>query len=417
MTPRHRQQPARNGGAVRRAVLTSVLSALGLASVTVTAAAITLTNAEPQPTPAAGPTAETSTAADSSAALAAPVEVEDAPLGIPEIALVAADGSRLADIPMPALAAYQRAEAVLAQADKRCQLDWTLLAAVGHVVTGHGTTGGSELNDRGVMNPRHAGDPLKSDDGKRLPDSDAGRVDGDERFDRPVGPMQLSPATWAVVGVDSDGDGRRNAHDVDDAALAVAVLLCSGDGNLAHRAGRVDGVSRVNDDPTFIATVLAVDRSYRTQLVDSLDADPVVVAPSQPPTDLPTDLPTAVPTDARASMPSDAPTLPEPEDPSSQPTDPVTWTAMPTHSVSPTPTTPTTPPPSDTPSSDTPTDDPCTTESTDLATPTETPTDATTGPTEVPTVPTESASATEEPTDDPTDLPECPTDPAADEVD
>ena len=51
-------------------------------------------------------------------------------------------------------------------------------------------------------------------DGRRgvqeVSDTDAGLLDGDERFDRAVGPMQFIPSTWSVVGVDADNDGQRN---------------------------------------------------------------------------------------------------------------------------------------------------------------------------------------------------------------
>ena len=45
--------------------------------------------------------------------------------------------------------------------------------------------------------------------------------------------MQFIPSTWSVVGVDADGDAQRNPQDIDDAALATAVYLCSGDDDLA----------------------------------------------------------------------------------------------------------------------------------------------------------------------------------------
>ena len=47
--------------------------------------------------------------------------------------------------------------------------------------------------------------------------------------------MQFIPSTWPVVKVDADGDGKRNPQDIDDAALATAVYLCSGKDNLSQR--------------------------------------------------------------------------------------------------------------------------------------------------------------------------------------
>ena len=202
--------------------------------------------------------------------------------------------------------------------------------------------------------PKLTGKALRGRDGKRVPDSDAGRLDGDGRYDRPVGPMQLSPATWAVVGVDSDGDGKRNPHDIDDAALAVSVLLCSGTDDLRKRAGRVAGVRRINDDRTFIETVLAVDRAYRVQMTKAYDTVPFVV-PNDMPTDLPLDARSTVPNDEPTDVPSDVPSSPTPNPTS--PTDPVT--------VIPTPTPPQTQPPRD------PTDDPAPTCTPDDPEPTE----------------------------------------------
>ncbi|WP_322938051.1 lysozyme family protein [Nocardioides bizhenqiangii] len=395
MAARHRNAPVRSGSAVRRAVLTSVLSALALTSVTITAAAVTLTNATPRAEAPSSADATTTATTEAELPLAPPVEVQDVPVGIPDVAVVVADGVQLDAVPSTALAAYQRAAAVLGSADKRCHLEWTLVAAVGHVVSGHGTTAGSELDESGRMRPQYAGKPLVGRDGKRIPDSDAGRLDGDGRFDRPVGPLQLSPATWAVVGVDSDDDGRRNPHDIDDAALAVSVLLCSGDDDLRRRAGRIDAVRRINDDRTFIETVLATDRAYRTQMSQSYDSDPVVI-PADTPVDVPTDLPTNVPVNARNPVPSDGPTASDP--PSATATDPVTW------SPSPNPPSSTHPPrdPTDRPDPSCPTDtdeptDEASTELTDTATPEPTDT-ATAAPTDSPTDATD-------PTDAPTELP------------
>ena len=259
--------------------------------------------------------------------MAPPVEIEDLPVGIPDIALVSANGPQLDLIPSAAVAAYQRAAGVLGGADKRCHLEWTLVAAVGQVVTAHGTTDGGQLDEQGLLRPKLTGKALRGRDGKRVPDSDAGRLDGDGRYDRPVGPLQLSPATWAVVGVDSDGDGKRNPHDIDDAALAVSVLLCSGTDDLRKRAGRVAGVRRINDDRSFIETVLAVDRAYRVQMSKAYDTVPIVV-PNDVPTDLPLDARTVVPTDEPSDDPND-PTL----DPS--PTDHVTPLPTPTQAQPP----------------------------------------------------------------------------------
>jgi len=369
-----------------------VLSAVGLASVTITATAVTLTAGQPA---AAPPEVSSSTMAlrEVAPSYALPAEVEDGPIGMSNIALVVAEEPRLGDIPDPALIAYQRAEAVLSAADEQCHLGWTLIAAVGQVLSGHGTTGGREITVRGVMTPLFAGDSLADGLGRRLPDSDAGRWDGDLRFDRPVGPMQLSPPTWVVVGVDGDGDDHRNPSDIDDAALAVAVLLCSGEGSLDGRAGRFDGLSRVINDPSFIETVLAVGRGFGAQLVTEAN-DGLIEAPPVSLRDLPTELPTGLPPGANGSSS-------EPTDSvgwSHGPIDPTTWGPTPTDPMptDPTPTDPTDPTPTEpTPTDPISTPTPCPTDPTDPTDPT--PGTVSTG------VPTPGDPETGEPED-----PECP---------
>ena len=142
-------------------------------------------------------------------------------------------------IPSAALAAYQRAETVINAADKSCNLD---LAA-------------GRRDRPGRVQPR----PLRRQRPRRRRRRPARHLRHRARrhqqhrrrsatptpasstttrvYDRAVGPMQFIPSTWSVVGVDADGDGQRNPQDIDDAALATAVYLCSGDDDLSTDAG------------------------------------------------------------------------------------------------------------------------------------------------------------------------------------
>jgi Transglycosylase SLT domain len=184
--------------------------------------------------------------------------------GVPRGQAAQAVGTASASgIPSAALAAYQRAEAVINAADKSCELPWQLIAAIGRVESDHGRFGGNVLDDDGVAEPGIYGIAL---DGKnntqRITDTDAGQYDSDERFDRAVGPMQFIPSTWTVVGVDGDNDGRRNPQDIDDAALATAVYLCSGEDDLSSEQGQRASVFRYNHSNAYVDLVLSIMQAY-----------------------------------------------------------------------------------------------------------------------------------------------------------
>lgn len=166
-------------------------------------------------------------------------------------------------IPAQAVAGYQRAEAVLAGADPGCHLPWTLLAAIGRVESDHGRRDGGSLDANGMATPALVGPALDGAGGvDAVPDTDGGELDGDVRWDRAVGPLQFLPTTWATVGVDADGDGRRSPQDIDDAAVGAAVHLCSDDQDLATGAGLHRAVLRYNHDPAYVEVVLRLHASY-----------------------------------------------------------------------------------------------------------------------------------------------------------
>jgi hypothetical protein len=286
-----------------------------------------------------------------------------------------------AEIPDVALAAYERAAVVINATDKTCHLQWQVLAAIGRVESDHGQHAGSVLNAQGVAKPAILGPALDGRGGTtRVQDSDAGLLDGDQRFDRAVGPMQFIPSTWSVVGVDGDGDGRRDPQDIDDAALSAAVYLCVGKDDLSTPEGLQHAVYRYNHSQHYVDLVLSIADSYAagdawevasgsgtfpTQPVDVRQSDPtrhpgaghvphpvaVPVEPADPTTPLdpvepdgPLDPP---PTDPPIDPPGPTPT--PPPDPPTTPTDPPTTPGEP-------PTTPADPP--TTPGDSTPTADP-----------------------------------------------------------
>jgi hypothetical protein len=186
-------------------------------------------------------------------------------------------------IPAAALSAYQRAAQVIGAADESCRLDWTLVAAIGRVESDHGRYGNNTLTDKGVARPGIFGIPLDGSNGTaEIDDTDAGQIDDDPVFDRAVGPMQFIPSTWSLVGVDGDGDGVRNPQDIDDAALATAVYLCSGDEDLSTTAGQRAAVYRYNHSQQYVDLVLAIMRAYADGEFSSVpngSAAPAVFSP------------------------------------------------------------------------------------------------------------------------------------------
>ena len=165
-------------------------------------------------------------------------------------------------IPQAALKAYSRAQQVMTQADPGCNLPWTLVAAIGRVESNHGRHGGNVLNIEGVATPGVYGPRLDGVSTARISDSDGGHLDGDTAFDRAVGPMQFIPGTWRVVGVDGDGDGTKNPQDIDDAAMATAVYLCSGRTNLADPADLTRALLRYNHSQSYVDMVIRIAQAY-----------------------------------------------------------------------------------------------------------------------------------------------------------
>ncbi|HET8560160.1 MAG TPA: lytic transglycosylase domain-containing protein [Marmoricola sp.] len=173
------------------------------------------------------------------------------------------NGASTNGIPTPALAAYQKAAQIIDTADKSCNIPWELIAAIGRVESDHGQYDGNHLTAKGIATPGIYGPVLDgSNNTQPIPDTDGGVLDHNTRWDRAVGPMQFIPSTWSVVKVDADGDGQRNPQDINDASLATAVYLCSGNENLSTRSGQEQAVYRYNHSQSYVDLVLRLMEAY-----------------------------------------------------------------------------------------------------------------------------------------------------------
>jgi hypothetical protein len=164
-------------------------------------------------------------------------------------------------IPAPILAAYQKAAGAAQLSDPDCGITWPLLAAIGWIESGHSRggqvdTAGSTLSP--ILGPVLAGGPRVA----AIGDSDGGRLDGDDRWDRAVGPMQFIPSTWAAYATDGNADGVASPHNVYDAAATAGRYLCAGGSDLRTSSGAAEAVYRYNHSSEYVRWVLAFAAGY-----------------------------------------------------------------------------------------------------------------------------------------------------------
>jgi membrane-bound lytic murein transglycosylase B len=186
------------------------------------------------------------------------------------------------EIPPTALDAYWRAMSLTNASRPGCDIDWSLIAAIGKVETSHGTYGGTTVAADGSTSPTILGIPLDGSAGVvRINDSDGGVLDGDPEFDRAVGPMQFIPSTWRSFASDGNGDGIADPHNVYDAAVAAGTYLCHGAGgpiSVPDNASRA--VYAYNHSVQYNIEVLTLADHYRRVLDPNL---PPITPPTVPP--------------------------------------------------------------------------------------------------------------------------------------
>lgn len=195
-----------------------------------------------------------------SAAAAVGTAVFGIPLAFAPSDLPPAAPASGADIAPVILAAYQRA------ADTCRGLRWELLAGIGQVESGHGTSGGATAAPDGTVAPPILGPPLDGTGaGGNITPMPAGRWAGrwglTGQWLHAVGPMQFLPATFEAWAVDGDGDGARDPHDADDASATAAAYLCGPAGVFTDERS---ALRRYNPSDAYIEMVLAWAERYAT---------------------------------------------------------------------------------------------------------------------------------------------------------
>ncbi|RNE48544.1 hypothetical protein C5L39_08620 [Corynebacterium alimapuense] len=171
-------------------------------------------------------------------------------------------------IPEPALRAYANAELIARDAWPECNLRWNTLAGIGWVETRHGTYSGdyfnrSEINEEGFAEPKIIGIALDGSPGvAEILDTEGGLLDGDAEYDRAVGPMQFIPESWERYGLDANGDGVPDPHQIDDAALGAANLLCSDNRDLSLPEDWSAAIYSYNRSTDYLIKVRDAAASY-----------------------------------------------------------------------------------------------------------------------------------------------------------
>ncbi|GIJ29330.1 hypothetical protein Vqi01_44920 [Micromonospora qiuiae] len=162
-----------------------------------------------------------------------------------------------------AMQAYGYAELALAETQRSCGLSWTTLAAIGFVESRHGQANNAQLGPDGRATPEIIGLPLDGQGGRmRITDTDRGELDGDTTYDRAIGPMQFIPTTWQEIGADADNDGRKDPHNIHDAALAAGMYLCKGGRNLTIPGDWWNAILSYNDVRRYAQDVFDTANQY-----------------------------------------------------------------------------------------------------------------------------------------------------------
>jgi membrane-bound lytic murein transglycosylase B len=196
---------------------------------------------------------------------------EEPPPGPPQQAYArwAAEAAPVTGVPERALQAYAYAHTVIAETQPGCGLTWVTLAGIAHIESNHGRFQGRMLGEDGRSSTPIIGIPLNGGPNARaIGDTDGGQLDGDQVWDRAIGPFQFIPSSWARWRSDGDGDGVGEPQDIDDSAVAAARYLCAGNRDLSTGAGWQRAILSYNNSAAYVQSVYATAEGYARDAQD-----------------------------------------------------------------------------------------------------------------------------------------------------
>mgnify|MGYP001825049205 CR=1 FL=1 len=160
------------------------------------------------------------------------------------------------DISVVALDAYVNAERLLGETLSGCNIEWWMIAGVARIESRHGEIGGRDLQAAGRPSSPIIGIALDGGPGVRaMHDTDGGRYDGDNLWDRAVGPLQFIPETWSRRGRDATGDGVADPQNIYDAAYSAGRYLCALGGDLSSRRALRAAYFGYNNSTAYVDAV------------------------------------------------------------------------------------------------------------------------------------------------------------------
>lgn len=165
-------------------------------------------------------------------------------------------------IPVRALAAYAGAAVAERKRAPSCGVSWNTLAAIGWVESKHGAYRGSTIEADGTISPPIYGIALDGTTSAHIADSDKGKFDGDKKYDRAIGPMQMIPQTWRNWRTDASADGKKDPQNIDDEVMAAADYLCRASPDMVGVSGWKRGIASYNSAPSYLIRVARAAIGY-----------------------------------------------------------------------------------------------------------------------------------------------------------